>query len=238
MRALLISDHEFVARKIEATIESEDGVCHRTGSGEDGLQMAKLYDYDIVLLAHAPPNIRGDLVLRSLRNSNIDTPVLFLSECCEPESKIEMLRGGADDYMTKPLHIGELMARTQAIVRRSYGHADSVLRIGRLTLDLERGAAAVDGTPVPLRRNEYRFLELLAMRKGKIVTRDNVFDYLYEGRDEPCSKIIDVYICKLRKKLAAASGGDNFIETVWGRGYILCDASGQDGNVVEMAKAA
>jgi len=131
-----------------------------------------------------------------------------------------------------------LMARIQAIVRRSYGHADSTLRIGRLTLDLQREAAAIDGVPVPLKRNEYRFLELLAMRKGKLVTRDAVLDHLYEGRDEPCPKIIDVYICKLRKKLAAASGGDNFIQTVWGRGHILCDVGQQDGVAMEIENAA
>ena len=156
----------------------------------------------------------GFEVLRSLRVSKVKTPILILSGLAGIEDKIG-LGFGADDYVTKPFHKDELVARIHAIVRRSKGHAQSVIRIDDLTVDLEAKTVAVNGTHVHLTGKEYQVLELLSLRKGTTLTKEMFLTHLYDGMDEPALKIIDVFICKLRKKLAYASGGKNYIETIW-----------------------
>ena len=128
---------------------------------------------------------------------------------------------GADDYMTKPFHKDELVARIHAVVRRSKGHAQSVILTGELLVNLDTKTVEVGGQRVHLTGKEYQMLELLSLRKGTTLTKEMFLNHLYGGMDEPELKIIDVFICKLRKKLATAAGGKNFIETVWGRGYVL-----------------
>jgi len=169
------------------------------------------------------PDIDGYEVLRRLRAGRNNVPALILSGLSEPDNKIKGLSVGADDYMTKPFDKRELVARLQAIVRRSKGHAQSIIKIGRLNINLDAHQADIDGALVPLTGKEYAILELLALRKGATMTKEMFLNHLYGGMDEPELKIIDVFICKLRKKLAQASGGDNYIETVWGRGYMLRD---------------
>jgi two-component system cell cycle response regulator CtrA len=128
---------------------------------------------------------------------------------------------GADDYLTKPFHKDELVARIHAIVRRSQGHAESVIDIEGMVINLDQKVVEIAGTRVPLTSKEYQMLELLALRKGTTITKEMFLNHLYGGMDEPELKIIDVFICKLRRKLANASGGKNYIETIWGRGYVL-----------------
>jgi two-component system cell cycle response regulator CtrA len=169
------------------------------------------------------PDISGYEVLRSLRASKIKTPILILSGMAGIEDKVKGLGFGADDYLTKPFHKDELVARIQAIVRRSKGHAQSVITTGDLAVNLDEKTAIIAGHRVHLTGKEYQILELLALRKGTTLTKEMFLNHLYGGMDEPELKIIDVFICKLRKKLANASGGKNYIETVWGRGYVLHD---------------
>jgi len=132
---------------------------------------------------------------------------------------------GADDYLTKPFHKSELIARIQAIIRRSKGHSQSVITAGRLSVNLDTRTVEIDGQPVHLTGKEYAILELLALRKGTTLTKEMFLNHLYGGIDEPELKIIDVFVCKLRKKLSAATDGENYIETVWGRGYVLREPS-------------
>ena len=157
------------------------------------------------------PDIDGYEVLRRLRGARNNTPALILSGLSEPDSKIRVLSVGADDYMTKPFDKRELVARLQAIIRRSKGHAQSIIQIGRLNINLDAHLADIDGQTIHLTGKEYAILELLALRKGATMTKEMFLNHLYGGMDEPELKIIDVFICKLRKKLAQASGGDNYI---------------------------
>jgi len=223
MRVLLVEDDSSVAKSIELMLHSEGFIVDSTDLGEDGLEIGKLYDYDIIILDLMLPDIDGYEVLRRLRSARVTTPILILSGLSELDHKIKGLGVGADDYLTKPFDKRELIARIQAIVRRSKGHSDSVIRTGRLTVNLDTRTVEVDSSPLHLTGKEYGILELLSLRKGTTLTKEMFLNHLYGGMDEPELKIIDVFVCKLRKKLAQATKGDNYIETVWGRGYVLCD---------------
>jgi two-component system cell cycle response regulator CtrA len=167
--------------------------------------------------------MEGFEVVRRLRAAKVRTPVLILSGMNETDDKVRGLTGGADDYLTKPFHKSELIARIHAIVRRSKGHSESVIKTGKLVINLDTRSVDVDGRRLHVTGKEYSILELLSLRKGTTLTKEMFLDHLYGGIDEPELKIIDVFICKLRKKIAAATGGDHYIETVWGRGYVLKD---------------
>jgi two-component system cell cycle response regulator CtrA len=185
------------------------------------LDLGKLYDYDIILLDLNLPDMHGYDVLKKLRTAKVSTPVLILSGIGEMDSKVRALGFGADDYVTKPFHRDELVARIHAIVRRSKGHSQSVIRTGKLAVNLDAKTVEVDGVRIHVTGKEYDMLELLSLRKGTTLTKEMFLNHLYGGMDEPEHKIIDVFICKLRKRLSFACGGDNYIETVWGRGYVL-----------------
>ena len=238
MRVLLVEDDTSTAKSIELMLKSEGFVVDATDLGEDGLEIGKLYDYDIIILDLMLPDIDGYEVLRRLRAARVATPVLILSGLSETDQKIKGLSTGADDYLTKPFDKRELIARIHAVVRRSKGHSESVIRTGKLTVNLDTGMVEVDGQPLHLTGKEYGILQLLSLRKGTTLTKEMFLNHLYGGMDEPELKIIDVFICKLRKKLGAATEGENYIETVWGRGYVLRDPQEQSGMVAAEAVAA
>jgi two-component system cell cycle response regulator CtrA len=223
MRVLLVEDDPAMAQSVELMLKSASMVVDTTDLGEDGLEIGKLYDYDIIILDLMLPDMDGLEVLRRLRDARVETPVLILSGQSGSETKVKGLGTGADDYLTKPFDKAELMARIQAIVRRSQGHSQSVIKTGKLAVNLDASTVEVAGQPIHLTGKEYGILELLSLRKGTTLTKEMFLNHLYGGMDEPELKIIDVFICKLRKKLADATGGDNYIETVWGRGYVLRD---------------
>jgi two-component system cell cycle response regulator CtrA len=230
MRVLLIEDDNSTAQSMELMLKFEGFNIYTTDLGGEGVDLGKLYDYDIILLDLNLPDMSGFEVMRSLRVSKVKTPILILSALAGVEDKIRGLGFGADDYMTKPFHRDELVARIRAIVRRSKGHAQSVIQIGDLTVNLDTKTAEVNGARVHLTGKEYQILELLALRKGMTLTKEMFLNHLYGGMDEPEVKIIDVFICKLRRKLAAALDGKDYIETVWGRGYILRERSEDEGS--------
>lgn len=221
MRVLLVEDDASTAKAIELSLASEGIICDTTELGEEGLEIGRIYDYDIIILDLMLPDIDGYEVLRRFRAAKVTTPILILSGLSGPDQKIKGLGYGADDYLTKPFNKGELIARIQAIVRRSKGHSESVIRTGKLVINLDTRSVEVDSKPVHLTSKEYAILELLSLRKGSTLTKEMFLNHLYGGIDEPELKIIDVFVCKLRKKLTEASGGENYIETVWGRGYVL-----------------
>ena len=221
MRVLLIEDDPTMTRSIELMLTAEGFNVYSTDLGEEGLDLGKLYDYDIILLDLNLPDMHGYDVLKKLRTAKVNTPILILSGLTEMENKVKGLGFGADDYMTKPFHKEELVARIHAIVRRSKGHSQSIIKTGKLAVNLDTKTVEVANQRVHLTGKEYAMLELLSLRKGSTLTKEMFLNHLYGGIDEPELKIIDVFICKLRKKLATASDGDNYIETVWGRGYVL-----------------
>ena len=223
MRVLLVEDDPTTSRSIELMLTHANLNVYATDLGEEGVDLAKLYDYDLILLDLNLPDMHGHDVLRQLRLARINTPILILTGSDDTETKIKGFGFGADDYLTKPFHREELVARIHAIIRRSKGHSQSVIATGKIVVNLDAKSVETDGRSVHLTGKEYQMLELLSLRKGTTLTKEMFLNHLYGGMDEPELKIIDVFICKLRKKLAAATEGEHYIETVWGRGYVLRD---------------
>jgi two-component system cell cycle response regulator CtrA len=223
MRVLLVEDDPTTSLSIEMMLRHANFNVYETDLGGEGIDLAKLYDYDIILLDLNLPDIHGHDVLRQLRTARVDTPILILSGLDDPESKLKGFGFGADDYLTKPFYSEELVARIHAIIRRSKGPAQSIIKTGMIAVNLDAKTVEVEHQTVHLTGKEYQMLELLSLRKGTMLTKEMFLNHLYGGMDEPELKIIDVFICKLRKKLLVATGGANYIETVWGRGYVLRD---------------
>ncbi len=223
MRVLLVEDDPTTSKSIEMMLTHANLNVYTTDLGEEGIDLAKLYDYDLILLDLGLPDMNGHEVLRQLRMARIDTPILILSGADDTENKLKGFGFGADDYLTKPFHREELVARIHAIIRRSKGHSQSIINTGKINVNLDAKTVDAGGKTVHLTGKEYQMFELLSLRKGTTLTKEMFLNHLYGGMDEPELKIIDVFICKLRKKLATATDGENYIETVWGRGYVLRD---------------
>ena len=226
MRVLLVEDDLTASRGIALMLRGQGAIVDETDTGEEALELVKHYDYDIVVLDLILPDMEGYEVVRRMRGARVETPVLILSGLTRPQAKVKGFGMGADDYITKPFDKSELIARIQAVIRRSKGYSQPLLRIGNLQLNLDSRDVVVDEQPVHLTGKEYAILELLVLRKGMVLTKEAFLNHLYGGIDEPEMKIIDVFICKLRKKLAQAGAG-NLIGTVWGRGYMMRDPNSQ-----------
>jgi two-component system cell cycle response regulator CtrA len=221
MHVLVIEDDVTTARSIQLCLERAGMTVCIADRGVDGIELAKANDYDVILLDLTLPDMKGQDILRALRRDGIGTPVMVLTGSQDFESKLQTLGSGADDFVTKPFSRDELLARIRAVVRRNQGHSQVAVTIGALHINLDAQTVEVSGKPLRLTAKEYQILELLVLRKGMTLTKEMFLNHLYAGRDEPDAKIIDVFICKLRKKIAMATGGDSYIETVWGRGYLL-----------------
>ncbi len=224
MRVLMVEDEVLSNRALVQALRDSGAVVEQVDSGEEALDMIRHYDFDIVMLELTLADMEGYEVVRRMRAARLDTPVLMLSALVRPQARVRAFAIGADDFITKPYDVAECVARMQAVVRRSKGFSQSMLQIGELQLSLESRSVSVAGRPVHLTGKEYAILELLVMRKGMVLTKEVFLNHLYGGMDEPEVKIIDVFICKLRKKLADA-GARSVIGTVWGRGYTVRDAA-------------
>ncbi|MBU1375968.1 MAG: response regulator transcription factor [Alphaproteobacteria bacterium] len=224
MHILLVEDNEATAKSVKLILGAEGHNVSMTASGEEAVELAEIYEYDAILMDLDLEDITGVEALRELRLKKNTTPVIILSGTTDVETKVSSLAAGADDYMTKPFHKSELGARINAVVRRSRGHVDSIIRTGAIALNLNTRTVEVSDIQIHLTPSEYKMLELLSLRKNTVLTKEACLNHLYNGITEPEIKIIDVFICKLRKKIAAVDGGGSPIETVWGGGYMLRDA--------------
>jgi two-component system cell cycle response regulator CtrA len=227
MRILLVEDDPATAAAIDLMLRAEGFACQMADLGEDGLEISRVCEHDLIILDLNLPDIDGYEVLRRLRDARNRTPVLILSGLSHMDNRIKGLGYGADDFMSKPFDKRELIARIRAIVRRDRGHPESWVTVGRLSLNIDTKTLEIGGKEVHLTAKEFGILEILAARKGQPVSKQSFMTHLYnaDGGDEPATKIIDVFICKLRKKLMDASDGENYIGTVWGSGYVLRDPS-------------
>ncbi|OYU37403.1 MAG: DNA-binding response regulator [Pseudorhodobacter sp. PARRP1] len=223
MRILLVEDDPRTSSSIEMMMTRASLKADCVYLGEEGIDFAKLYNYDLIVLDLSLPDMSGHDVLRHLRQARVETPILILSGSDDIDDRIKGFGFGADDYMSKPFNREELVARIKAIIRRYKGHAQPLIRIGKILVDLEAKTVEIDGVKLRVTSKEYQILELLALRRGATLTKEAFMNHLYGGMDEPETKIIDVFICKLRKKLSDATGGQSYIETVWGRGYAMRD---------------
>jgi two-component system cell cycle response regulator CtrA len=221
---LLVEDDLTTAAGLSLLLKASGAVVDHSDTGEEALELSRHYEYDIVLLDLILPDMEGFEVVRRMRVARNDTPILILSGLSRPQAKVKALGLGADDFISKPFDKAELLARMQAVVRRSKGFSQATLHIGPVEVNLDSHEAWVDGKKVPLTGKEYSILELLVLRKGMVLTKEAFLNHLYGGLDEPEVKIIDVFICKLRRKLAGAGAG-NMIGTVWGRGYMIREPS-------------
>ncbi len=221
MRTLLIEDDRAAARTTEMLLTQAGFNVYVTDEGEEGVELAKLYDYDVILLDLNLPDMDGLEVLKTLRKAKIDTPIMILSGSAGIDAKMKTFSVGADDYVTKPFHKDELIARIHAVTRRSRGHSQSVISTGELAVNIDARTVEMAGRPLHVTAREFQILELLSLRKGTTITKQMFMNHLYGGMDEPEQKIIDVFICKLRRKMQEAAGGARYIETVWGGGYLL-----------------
>jgi two-component system, cell cycle response regulator CtrA len=222
VRILLVEDDLLVARAVTMMLKSINAVVDQTDTGEEAIELARHYDYDIVILDLMLPDMEGYEVVRRLRAARVEIPVLILSGLSRPQAKVKGFSLGADDFITKPFDKAELLARIQAIVRRSKGFSHPSIVVGPVRLTLDSREVTVGDRQVHLTGKEYAILELLMLRKGVVLTKEMFLNHLYGGMDEPEAKIIDVFICKLRKKLVGYGAGD-LIATVWGRGYMMRD---------------
>jgi two-component system, cell cycle response regulator CtrA len=222
MRALLVEDDLIAARGVILVLKAGGAVVDHVDTGEECHELLRRYNYDIVLLDLMLPDIEGFEVVRRMRVSCNDTPVLILSGQSQPRAKVKGLGLGADDFITKPFDKGELLARVQAVIRRFRNSGKPTLHTGPLRLNLDSRVPTVHDNEVHLTAKEYAILELLVVRKSAILTKEIFLSHLYGGIDEPEPKIIDVFICKLRRKLADA-GANELIKTVWGRGYTISE---------------
>ena len=223
MKILVVEDESNIASRIKTTCADDGFSCEIAENGIEALEMMKFYDYDAVVLDLMLPDIDGFEVLSRIRKIKNTTPVIVLSGLNAVDDKVKCLSMGADDYLTKPFSKVELLARIYAIVRRTSGHSSSNIEVGPISIDIKQRSVKIYGRELALTAKEYSILELLALKKGSVLPKEAFLNHIYGGLDEPELKIVDVFICKLRKKISDLTGGSSCIETVWGRGYVLRD---------------
>ncbi|MCW3476688.1 response regulator transcription factor [Limobrevibacterium gyesilva] len=236
MRVLLVQRYVGEASINAAIFRGDRFVADLVRGAAEAYEFLGLYDYDIVVLDSSVEGLDGCAFIRRMRARNITTPVLMLSNPAVADATVEALRAGADDVMTVPFRDDELVARIEAIVRRSHGHGQSTLQIGAMVIDMATHDVIINGQPLHLTKKEFSVLQLLALRRGKVLTRQAILDCLYDGVDGPEIGIVGVFICNLRKKLAAFSA-DNLIDTVRGYGYMIRDRATPRGAAQARHKA-
>lgn len=220
MRILVIEDEPALCEQIANDLKTAGYTVDKALDGEEGFFLATEYDFDLMVIDLGLPKISGMEIIGKLRSLNIHNPILILTARDHWQDKVSGLSAGADDYLAKPFHTEELLARINALIRRSAGHSSPVLRLGVLTLDTLQQMIFIDEKEVDVTAYEYRLMEYLAHNPGKIVSKTELTEHLYEQDYDRDSNVIEVFVGRLRKKLDP----DNTykpIETLRGRGYRL-----------------
>ncbi|MCW3475834.1 response regulator transcription factor [Limobrevibacterium gyesilva] len=237
MRLLLVQGHTAEAQAASTILGATGAVVDHVRTGGDALVYLQTYEYDMIVLDRSLADGEGCDALRRFRAQGFSTPVLMLADYTSGKSRAHALRLGADDLLSKPYDEDEFVARVEAVVRRRNGYARSVLRVGPLEIDMASREVRVDDRPLSVTRKEYSILELMALRKGRVIPKQNFLDHLYSGLDGPETRVIDVFICNLRKKLAAWGLG-SLIDTVRGHGYIMRDLADVPADVIPLTPVA
>lgn len=221
MRVLVVEDHAGLARNIARALREGAGYAvDLSHDGQDGLFLAQSNPYDLIVLDLMLPNLNGLEVLRSIRRETIHSPVLILTSRDEKETIVALLNAGADDFLTKPFDLGELMARCRALIRRRHGIAAPLIEVNDLVVHPEEMTAKRGGRAVPLTAMEFRLLEYMAFRPRAVLSKTELLEHLYDQNWEKFSNVLEVYISSLRRKLNY-DGAEQLIHTCRGRGYVL-----------------
>jgi two-component system cell cycle response regulator CtrA len=223
MRALLVENAHAASRDLALLLEEAGIIADSINTGAEAFDRARHNRYDLIILELMLPDMDGCELVRRMRLAGIGVPVLVLAELSRAEVRVQALGTGADDFLVKPFDKGELIARVQLAVRRSKARKQAVMQVGTVGLNLGAREVTVGGNPVRLTAKEFAILELLILRRGTTLSKESLLSHIYGELDEPESKIIDVFICKLRRKLALA-GAPDFIGTAWGLGYTVRDS--------------
>lgn len=215
MRLLVVEDEGDLLDSIAQFLRESGYAVDTALDGKEGWIKATSWDYDALVLDWMLPGLDGIELLRRLRETK-KTPVILLTARDAVDDRIHGLDRGADDYLVKPFSLSELAARIRALIRRAAGQADSTLQLGSITIDLAAKSVSDAGVTIPLTAREYALVELLALNRGKLVTRSMIYDHIFDEEDDSLSNLVEVHVSHIRKKL-----GREFIETRRGQGYIL-----------------
>ena len=221
MRILLVEDSSRLREAVAKALRESGYAVDATGDGSDGLWMARENSYDVVLLDIMLPGVDGLSILDKIREDGKETPVLFLTAKDTISDRVKGLRRGADDYLVKPFALEELLARIDALCRRSYHKPTPRVAVADLEIDTSSKTASRDGSCLDLTAREYALLEYLMMRQGAVVSRTEIEEHIYDELVSPMSNVVDSAICNLRRKIATSEDSVPLIHTRRGQGYVL-----------------
>jgi DNA-binding response OmpR family regulator len=227
VRVLVVEDHAGLARNIARALREAAGYAVDIAlDGEDGLHLAVTNPYDLILLDLMLPRLDGIALLRSARRSDVRSPVLILTSRDDKKTTVELLEAGADDYLTKPFDVGEMVARCRALIRRAYGIAASAIEVEDLVIHIEEMKVTRGGRSINLTAMEYKLLEYMAHRPRAVLSKSALLEHLYDHDWEKFSNVLEVYVSSLRRKLNR-DGAAPLIHTLKGRGYVLTQQHAQ-----------
>jgi two-component system OmpR family response regulator len=223
MRLLVVEDEPDLLSVVAQSLREAGYAVDIAADGEDGLFKAEGTQYDAIVLDLMMPRMDGWTVLKNLRKTRNSVPVLLLTARDAIPDRVKGLDSGADDYLTKPFELAELLARLRALIRRSAGKASAIIELGDVAVDTATRMVSKAGRPIALTAREYSLVELLAHHRGKLVSRTMIYDHLFDEDDDSLSNLVDVHVSNVRKKL-----GRNFIETRRGQGYVVHEGGPRD----------
>jgi DNA-binding response OmpR family regulator len=220
MKILIVEDEKNLVKIIKKGLEENSFIVDFSLDGEEGLYMAETFPYDVIILDIMLPKVDGITILKKLRERKIDVPILLLTARGEIKDKVEGLDLGADDYVVKPFEFSELLARLKAVIRRNKGKASPFIIIDDLIIDINSRTVKRSDKEIKLSAKEYKILEYLALNKGRIISRTEFTEHIYDIDFDLDSNVIDVYINYLRNKIDK-DNSKKLIHTIRGAGYIL-----------------